>query len=78
MTSARGQSTDHSAEAVPQRRRQPSNTAAGVSIARARGTLVASTKPAPHSPAAETSTAIPRGKTTRSGKNNSTARSRAA
>src|SRR5439155_9735197 len=68
-------SADHKAEAAPQSRRDPSMVATarmGVSLLRPAD----NTKPAAHNPAAETSAAMPRGSTTRSGKNTSAAMSR--
>ncbi len=71
-------STDHKAEAIPQRSRHPSNTASKVRAGLGLFRLVDSTKPAAHSPATDASAAMPRGTRTRSGKKRSVAAPRPA
>ncbi len=66
-TKLRTGSTDHKAEAVPHTRRHPSSIAATRKLRVSLIPLADRTKPAAHSPAAETSAAMPRGSTTRSG-----------
>jgi hypothetical protein len=77
-TRLRSQSSDHVAEAVPQTRRQPSSTAAAARTGRGLRLLADKTRPAPHSPAIETSATTALGRRTRSGKNSTAAPSRPA